>query len=389
MRLVRRVVVIGLSNIGDAVLMSPVIQRLHERYPDARLTLFTGERAAALFAGDARVHEVVLLDDFDGGWGLIRLAWRVLALRPNVLIDLRHTLLPLLWKPWRALRYFRQVPKTVVHMRDRHLWKLETQDAGVRGQRSEVRGQKRETTAANRPTGQPANGPTEASIWITDDDRARVRRLVERWDVKPGKRLVMICPGARSHIKRWYPERFAWVADQLITHHDAEVVFTGETDEVPIIHEVFKHMDRLAHSAAGCTTVTQLAALLEQASLVIANDTATLHVAGAVGVPTLAIFGPTSPRKYGPVGPRARVIQRRLFCVPCQQALCRFNHECMRFISADEVYRAASQMLGGAQATSDRAGGPAHCGRGGEEVPHADERAADQRRATKSAEGSP
>lgn len=101
-----------------------------------------------------------------------------------------------------------------------------------------------------------------------------------------------------------------------------------------------------AHSAVGSTTIRQLGALMERAGLVITNDSAALHVAGAAGAPVLALFGPTDPAKYGPTGPRGRVIQRQLFCVPCEVSLCRFHHECMRFISSDDVYDAAKVMLG-------------------------------------------
>ncbi len=135
------------------------------------------------------------------------------------------------------------------------------------------------------------------------------------------------------------------MADRLIDALGVEVVLTGEPDEASIIQEITTAMRHRAHSAIGCTTIRQLAALMQRASLVLTNDSASLHLAGAVGVPVLALFGPTDPRKYGPTGARDRVIQRRLFCVPCEQAQCRFNHECMRFIPADEVFEAARAML--------------------------------------------
>ena len=65
------------------------------------------------------------------------------------------------------------------------------------------------------------------------------------------------------------------------------------------------------------------------------------------GAPTVALFGPMDETKYGPTGARDRVIRRRLVCAPCEQALCRFHHECMRFISVDEVCAAASALLHG------------------------------------------
>ena len=86
-------------------------------------------------------------------------------------------------------------------------------------------------------------------------------------------------------------------------------------------------------------------ALMQRAALVITNDSASLHLASALYIPTVAIFGPTDADKYGPTATQSRTIRRHLFCSPCEQALCRFSHECMRFISAEEVYEAAKQLL--------------------------------------------
>ena len=324
MKDVKRIFVIGLSNIGDAILMSPVIERLHACYPSAHLTLLVGERARALFASDPRVHRLLDMDQFAGLMGPLRLVRAVWETRPDLLIDLRQTVLPLVWRPWTFFRYVRLIPRTVTHMRERHLWRLNTQHPAPSTQH------------------QISDG---LSLWIAEDDRASVARLVARWGLDASRRLVVACPGARSHIKRWYAEGFARVADRLIEEANVEVVFTGEPDEAPIIQEVLQAMRHRAHNAAGSTTVQQLAALMQRASLVITNDSASLHLACAVQAPTLALFGPTDPRKYGPTGARDRVIQRRLFCVPCEQALCRFAHECMRFISAGEVVDTARQML--------------------------------------------
>ena len=319
----QRILVIGLSNVGDGVLMSPVIARLSRAFPQAMLTLLVGERARALFRDDPRVAELMTLDGFAGWSGRLRLVGLLWRLRPGLLIDLRHTALPLLWRPWRAWRYLWPVPKRL-HMRERHLWRLKIQ-------------------------GNFGGNPqflTSPALWISPDDQRHVAALASRWGLAEGKPLVIICPGARSHTKRWYTDRFAAVADRLIEEAGAEVVFTGEPDESEVIRDVMAGMRHRARNAAGCTTIRQLGALMQRARLAITNDSASLHVAGAVGTPVLALFGPTDPRKYGPDGPRDRVIQRKLFCVPCEQSLCRYAHECMRFLQTDEVVTAAKAMLG-------------------------------------------
>ena len=180
---------------------------------------------------------------------------------------------------------------------------------------------------------------------MSSKDQAHVQTLCRRWQLTDGQPLVVICPGARSHIKRWTVEGFAQVADRLIREQRAQVVFSGEPDEEEVVDAIRRSMRSKAHSAVGLITVRQLSVLMRRAQLAITNDSASLHMASICAVPTVAIFGPTDDTKYGPTSPHHRVIRRRLFCAPCEQPLCRFSHECMRFVSAEEVFRAAEELL--------------------------------------------
>ena len=322
-----RLLLIGPSNIGDAILAMDVLATLRRRFPDGHLTLAVGERAAALFAGDPRVDTLINLDEPSGLLDLLRLVLRLWREHPQVIVDLRHTALPLLLAPGRIGRYLRQPPKTVVHMRDRHFWKLQAQ-----------------VPQLTERSGLGVEG--SAALWCSEKDQAHIQQLCRRWELPGARPLVVMCPGARSHIKRWTAEGFAEVADRLIRDDQATVIFSGEPDERPVIEQIQQAMAQRAHSAVGLTTIRQLGLLMRQARLVITNDSASLHLASALRAPTLAIFGPTDELKYGPTAPHHRVIRRQLFCAPCEQPLCRFSHECMRFITPDEVYRAAHAILG-------------------------------------------
>ena len=322
----QRILIIGPSNIGDAILASDVIRALVSTFPSAHVTLVVGARAKALFVEDPRIHSLVDADAFNTLAGRLTLAHALWRYHPHLVVDLRHTLYPILLKPLHAWRYLRQPPRTLRHMRERQVWKLRAQIPSIR--------------IAEAP------GDHAGSLWLGAKDRAHIDGLWRRWDLDQTRRLVVICPGARSHIKRWTTEGVAEVADRLIAKDRATVVFSGEPDEEPVIEEIRGLMDQTAHSAVGITTIRQAAALMQRAQLVITNDSASLHLASALRIPTIAIFGPTDETKYGPTAPQQRVIRRRLFCTPCEQALCRFNHECMRFISANEVYQAAVELLG-------------------------------------------
>ena len=318
--LTTRLLIIGPSNIGDAILACDVIAAVRRNHPEGHLTLIVGERATALFAEDPRIQTLVNTDHFRSPASRLKLAWALWRYQPHVVVDLRHTVYPLLLKPWRAWRYLRQPPQHLAHMRDRHRWKLRTQAP----------------EADDREQPMP--------LWFSERDRAHVEALWRRWDLTGQRRVVLMSPGARSHIKRWTAEGFAAVADGLIDA-GARVVFSGEPDEEAVADEIAGAMRGRAHSLVGLVTIRQLGLVMQRVQLAITNDSGALHLASAVDIPTLAIFGPTDPRKYGPTAAASQTIRRRLFCSPCERALCRFNHECMRFIGPDDVLQNALSLL--------------------------------------------
>ncbi|MBI3009988.1 MAG: glycosyltransferase family 9 protein [Candidatus Omnitrophica bacterium] len=333
----QRILVIGPSNIGDAILAADVFSLLHRCFPKAYLAVVIGSRAKTLFEEDPRIHSIVDAGLFDSFVGKLKLALSLWRYQPHLIVDLRHTLYPFLLKPQRAWRYLIQPPKRIEHMRERHCWKLMHQVP-------QVARIVKSAEAPSVPQGALQAGE-RGGLWWSSRDLAQAQTLCKRWQLREDRPLVVICPGARSHIKRWLAEGFASVADRLIQECACEILFSGEPTEKNHVEEIIGTMTQPAHSAVGVTTIRQLGALMARAKVVITNDSASLHLASALGVPTVALFGPTDERKYGPTAARSITVRRRLFCAPCERSLCRYNHECMRFIHADEVFRIAQTFL--------------------------------------------
>ena len=193
----------------------------------------------------------------------------------------------------------------------------------------------------------------EFSLWIDADSQNYADRLLKESGIKDGDKFVLIAPGGRSHIKRWRPEGFAEVAERLIEEGRKKVVFVGDGKDGEIINKIIGLMKngavnlagQPAFSLAGKTDIIQSAAVVGRSALVITNDSATLHIASAVNAPTVAIFGPTDPAKYGPLSSKSVVIKKGLSCSPCEKALCDKDLECMILLDADEVYRACEKLL--------------------------------------------
>jgi heptosyltransferase-2 len=165
--------------------------------------------------------------------------------------------------------------------------------------------------------------------------------------VQPGQTVIGLNPGAfYGSAKRWFSERYAQVADTLLERHDARIIIFGSPGERAIADEVARRMKHRGIVLAGRTTLGQLMGLISQCSLLITNDSGPMHLAAALGIPQLAIFGSTSEVATGPLDGRAEVIKHPVDCSPCFLRECPIDFRCMTRISVDRVVAAAEEKLG-------------------------------------------
>jgi hypothetical protein len=136
-------------------------------------------------------------------------------------------------------------------------------------------------------------------LHVSPEHRARADARLAEWGIDEGSLLIGLNPGATMEVKRWPVERFAAVGRELTTRYDARImVLGGPGDEQRA--EVIARAVPGAVSVAGKTRLGETAALLRHCRLLISGDTGPLHMAVALGVPVVGLFGPTNPAKYGP-----------------------------------------------------------------------------------------
>jgi len=198
------------------------------------------------------------------------------------------------------------------------------------------------------PFGVTGPRPTEWRLPVPASARDAVRERLAAAGVPAGARLVMIHLGtgpnyATVAVKRWDVERFAALADRLVARHGVRVVFTGQgAEERALVQAATSQMRHAAVDLCDQLDVPALTALVAEASFVIANDTSVMHLAGIVGTPVVALFGPTAPSLYGPRAPHDLVFYKQPYCSPC---ISNYNLKlsrctdpvCMRAITVDEV----------------------------------------------------
>lgn len=184
------------------------------------------------------------------------------------------------------------------------------------------------------------------TLRVSGEERAAMRDRLASLGIPEGKRIVGINPGATyGSSKRWYPDRFAAVADALSEEWGASVVLMGSVPETPLADEIEAAMRHRPVNLAGRTTVRELMALLSECFFLVTNDSGPMHIAAAFDIPIAAIFGPTDWNKTSPWTERARVVRVDVDCSPCRLRECDRGHECMLGITPEMVVEAARGLV--------------------------------------------
>ncbi|HEX5442817.1 MAG TPA: glycosyltransferase family 9 protein [Pirellulales bacterium] len=183
----------------------------------------------------------------------------------------------------------------------------------------------------------------ELDFPVREADRDALAELGDARRLRRGE-YVCIHPGARYLSRRWGAERFAAVADRL----DAmglQVVITGSRSEAELADAVATAMRRPSINLAGRTTLGSLAALLDNARLVVSNDTGISHVATGVHVPSIVVVTGSDPKRWAPLDRRRhRIISHRVDCQPCEHVICPIGHPCATELSPERVFEAAREL---------------------------------------------
>lgn len=162
---------------------------------------------------------------------------------------------------------------------------------------------------------------------------------------RPRAPLVGIFPSASLPHKRWAPRGFAELSDLIQETLGAEVLLIGGKYEKEITAAIRRHTQRPLLLAGGEVSIKQMAALISRCDLFIGNDSGALHIAVALGVPVIGLYGPYDPRHTGPYAESSEVIYHRYPCSPCiRHPICQ-NFDCMREITVGEVLAAAQRLL--------------------------------------------
>ena len=183
----------------------------------------------------------------------------------------------------------------------------------------------------------------EFLIPLGEENRRRVDTLLKAHKVDEGKPFVAVNPVAFWKTKLWEEKKFAELCDKIAGELKTNVVFTGGKND-DVVERIQYMMNFYSANLTGKTSLRDLAYLYELASVVVTTDSGPMHIAAAVGTPTVALFGPTDPLRTGPYGEGHRVIRKGLYCSPCLKKECD-TLRCMKEITVDDVFEAVRELL--------------------------------------------
>ena len=362
----RHIVIRGVNWLGDAVMTTPAVLRLRERFPEARITVLCPEKLHDLWVSHPAVDAV---QTFKTGEKFLSVARRLRSIDADLAVIFPNSLRSALETWWAG------IPRRLGSESFPRSWLLTDRVQPVPGaarmrKRTQAEVRRLTTTLASPaaprttyPTGShqlhhylrlvghlgantdPVPPRLVAGTTATQAMRARLGALLTS-----GKPLIGLNAGAEyGPAKRWPLERFADVARSLAERTGCRFVLFGGTADIPLAEELTHRLQGLSvTSLAGQTTLAELMGALALCRVVITNDTGPMHLAAALGVPVVVPFGSTSPELTGPGlpgDPRHHLLLGEAPCAPCFLRHCPADFRCMQSVSVDRAVHAALEAL--------------------------------------------
>ena len=189
-------------------------------------------------------------------------------------------------------------------------------------------------------------GLTEPKLFLTEADREYASQF---WREHGFGRVLAVHAGSGSPRKAWRPEGFVEVANWAIEKLGMQVLLVSGPADQKAVHQVLQGMESRKSLMLENFPLTKLAALLQKCRVFVGNDSGITHIASAVGTPTVAVFGPSDPRIWGPQGKHTAVVKSSFPCSPCtRESMYRCGRQkCMDLITAEEVRGTVKMLLEG------------------------------------------
>jgi lipopolysaccharide heptosyltransferase II len=362
-----RILIRGTNWLGDAVMTIPALLRLREKFPDAHIAILTPEKLKDLWPHHPAINEII---SFAPGESIFAIGNRlrsgkfdlalVLPNSPRSAMEVFLAGIPKrigYTRPWRNFFLTQTVAPRIdtVKMRKRSV--AEIQKLIARNPESGIRNPEIPKSAhqtfeylhlAAALGANPEPLPPKLFVAVEEVEAAK-KKFGRDKILNP---IFGLNPGAEyGPAKRWPVERFIAAVKEIQTKTDCTWILFGGKNDLPIANQIASQIPSTNSqllNLCGQTSLRELMSLLKSCRIFLTNDTGPMHVAAALGVPVMAIFGSTSPELTGPISSHEiqhQIIKSDAPCSPCFLRECPIDFRCMNGISAERVVKEVLQTL--------------------------------------------
>lgn len=346
-----RILIRATNWVGDAIMALPALRAVRSRFPKASIAIVARPYVADIYRGQGICDQLIPYDPKGAHAGLSgreRLARELRAQKFDVALLLQNAF-DAAWLAWRA-----GVPERIGYARDgRSLLltkKIRVPNTGEIPAHEQVY-----YLELVRRAGWIDALPSESHITlrVSEEQCRRAEDVIVSAGAGQKRMRIAIGAGASyGSAKCWPPERFAEFVNRFRVHTDADVILFGTAAEREVSSAIVAGIKGPCINLVGKTDIADLPGLLSRCQLFVGNDSGAMHVAAAVGLPVVAVFGPTDPHGTAPVTPRCTVVQEKTYCSPCFLRRCPIDHRCMTNVHAEQVEAAAQSWIRTAEVAS-------------------------------------
>lgn len=328
---INKILVIRVDGIGDLLNSTPAISLLRENYPLAEITVLARPLNASVLIGNPDVDRILVFDrdgKHRGFFAQFQFYRELRRERFQLVVAMQtamwsHLVAFLSGAPYRLGRYQKCFRSTLTHAWRGKYPKGETHEAD--------RNLELVRLICN------GEGKRKLIFHLLPNEISIVKKRIASWGIGDNTFLIGIHPGGSSFDKRWPEKQYAELADRLAYHYKATILLLQGPGEEALTENIQKTMQSPAIAHAP-ETIRELGALLSCCDLVVCNDSGPMHLAAALDVPTIAIFGPTDHVAWHPLSENASIVRRDMPCWPCSAHKCKIGWECTKKLSIEPVW---------------------------------------------------
>jgi heptosyltransferase-2 len=328
--------------VGDAIMTTPVLRAVRKNYPKAQITVLAKPWVIPVYEHNPYVDHIMLYDNnrrHKRGLGTLTLAADIRQHQFDLAVLMQNAFEAAL------ITWLGCVRERLGYNTDARVMLL---NRAVKMDPKLKQGHLIDYYIAILKGAGLFTDGRRLDLFLSKEDRQTAGNILKQSGLDQSAPVIGINPGATGGTaKRWFPERFAKVAERLSKKFNTKILIFGGPSDRELGDQICQSAPDCCVNIAGQTTLGQAFALIETCRLFITNDSGLMHAAAALNINQVAVIGSTNFKATSPANENSVIIRVPVHCSPCMKAECPIDHKCMDLVTVDMVYEKAIEMIRG------------------------------------------